>query len=125
MEITMKRQMQEAHNNYEQFLISVRERIKQLPDNPKAERIADNIVIIRKNDLNDNWSAEYHNWNWQYEVLSNYLTSDKCTPEKAIKRLEEVIADKKVPMSAVCVGAKGYQNLHPELVKEIDKLFNG
>lgn len=123
--VSLKQMMQDAQERYTQFMHSIRERITQLPDNPDAQRISPNIVIVNSSKLQDNWTAEFHNWDWQYEVLSKYLTADECTPERGIKRLEEVIRDKRVPQYVVCPGAKGYQNLHPELVKEIDKLFNG
>lgn len=44
--------------------------INNLPDNDKINRLDKNCFVLSSKDLNNNWSAEYHDFKWQYQAVS-------------------------------------------------------
>ena len=88
--------------------------IKGLPTNPHTEKISKNMFIISSKNLNNKWSAEYHNFEYQYEKLINIIKMENVT---------------KIPHIFNTIIQKGfikYRSLtiqfHPLVIKEIKNL---
>lgn len=100
--------------------------IIQLPDNPKAERIAHNIVIVNSKDLLDNWTAEHYNFKWQYEAIKAHLTTD-IPLKKWLDRIEAILATGKIPKTyQEWQGGRKFDpiTLHPDVVLNLKMLFD-
>ncbi len=117
----LKTELQEAQNKIVVIINKIAETILCLPDNPKAKRIASNIVIVNFSDLDsNNWTAEYYNFKWQYWAIAAYISDRQCGPEQLIKRIESIILTGKIPYPY----NSAYINFPPQLTKFENVRFN-
>jgi len=90
----------ERHKEVMDTLIGdLKTQILNLPDTPNIKRAGTNphCFTMSFSHLGNNWSAEYHDFKKQYEVLVDVLS--KCTPDLVIERLEEIIKAQSVRLA--------------------------
>jgi len=102
--------------------------ILALPDNPRINRIsnAPQCFTIKSKDLGNNWTAEYHDFKKQYELIVKELEASELS--NAFNKLYKIINESKVVYSSSghggCPRTTHTLNLHPDVVRYLRKFAN-
>ena len=92
--------------------------IAELPDNPRIHRKNDKCFVISKSDLGNNWSAEHHDFKWQYREVIARIQKAKALDALAV--LRNIIAAGKLQYP----GCQEYVNLHPDVIANLKTLLS-
>lgn len=72
--------MRNVKGNITELILSVekikkeiQDRIINLPDNPRINRISKNCFIVNSKDLNNNLAAEYHDFKFTYGIIIKWI----------------------------------------------------
>ena len=84
-----------------------------LPDNPCVNRLSDNCYSMSSKDLGATWSAEYHDFKYQYRALIKLCDTSTDIRKSLFKALKEQMF--KVGDVAV--------KLHPEVIKNVRQVL--
>ena len=108
---------EEALEVLKQDLIS---KIRELPDNPKIHRAKGNphCFVMRSKDLGDCWSAEYHDFKYQYEVIIEMIEKRDI---KQIKKLfQKILSEGRVYYESS--NGRNTHIFHPSVVEMLRNL---
>ena len=90
---------------------SLQEQIRNLPDNPRINRISPHAFTLSSKDLGTNWSVEFHDFKKQYELIIQMIR--QASPDRAVQIIRNAAETGKIrPFS----GPGGTVNLHPDVV---------
>ena len=109
---------------YEQALQNLKDdliaKIRDLPDNPKIHRVKESphCFVMRSKDLGECWSAEYHDFKYQYEVLAEMIEKMDI---RQIKTLIEQIVSKGWVYFESSKGRNKHK-FHPDVVEMLRRL---
>ena len=120
----------QARREYEKKIEAVRaelpRRLEGLPDNPKIHRFSKNCYVMNSKDLENNWSAEYYDWAYQYRVLSGAIQTKDF--RSACVLLVHVIRHRSVPLRQLGPfgrGSDGRMVFHPEVRRTLRSVYLG
>ena len=94
--------------------------ILSLPDNPKIKKLSNNCFSISSKDLGNNWSAGYHDFKRQYNLIVAKLEAGE--PVNVFKKLHKIIEESKIIYHSSESCPKHIVNLHPDVVSHLRKL---
>jgi len=83
-------------NQMEKFKLQLIDNVDNVPEHPKIKRIgkSPNCFIINSKDLENNWSAEYYDSQYQARIIISLI--EKSTDLIHIQRVLEEIVNKGV-----------------------------
>lgn len=88
-----------------------------LPDNRKVTRLAENVFLIKRSDLEDNWTPAYHDFKRQYGLIMDLL--NKSVSLASFRgNLEAVIET-----GTIRVDRNHRMRLHPTVIEHIKKML--
>jgi thymidylate kinase len=112
----MKKQVSEI-KELDEKIKKIRQDIKQLildlPDNPCLKRISKNCFTISSKDLNDNFSAFFHDFKKQYEKIAEIIAKSEL--ENILPHLNFIIENGRTQ--------KDYTHFHPDVRANLKKLL--
>lgn len=68
--MTLREQIADAEKRIAQIRDAIAQRVLELPDNPRIQRLSGNAFVMSSRDLGDNWSVEHHDFKRQYEFIA-------------------------------------------------------
>jgi len=107
----------EAKAVLDRVRVSLQDKIKALPDNPKIKRMPGNprAMVVSFKDIGKNWSVAHHDFKQQYEMLVQEL--DRGDSIGTLEKLRGIIE------SRVIRDRSGSLTLHPVVVENLVKMM--
>ena len=92
------------------------QQVRSLPDNTRAKRVASHCLIVSSKDLGGNWSAEFHDFQKQYELLIEMMV--RVPADKALQIMRDA-AEK----GAIKQDGFYTVKLHPDVIAHLKRLL--
>jgi len=97
---------------------ALKAQIAALPDNPRIKRLSAYGFVMSSKDLNNNWSAEHHNFLEQYRLIVEMI--ERAEPSRAVAIVRDAVAKgfirpTKAPSNAF--------KLHPDVINHLKGLL--
>ena len=111
----------DRHNTaMDRILSQLKQKILDLPDNPRINRINSKCFTMKFSDLNNNWTPVHHDFKAQYRYVVDVIT--KALPQNKIKTLKDIIQNKLLRINDS--GSKWAHTirLHPDVVNYLSTL---
>jgi hypothetical protein len=77
---------------------AIKNKIRNLPDNPRIKRINKQCFVMSSANLGNNWSAEHHDFKATYRIINREIA--KKSPQIMLTFLTELIETGKIYLSA-------------------------
>ena len=109
---------------YEQALQNLKDdliaKIRDLPDNPKIHRVKESphCFVMRSKDLGECWSAEYHDFKYQYEVIIEMIEKKNIKQLKTL--FEKILSEGRAYYESS--NGRNKHKFHPEVVEMLRRL---
>jgi hypothetical protein len=98
------------------FLYDLQQALWTLPDNPDVQRKAPNCCVIQWSALRDNWSAEYHDFYYQYARIYEHLVDAK----DIVRAISVLFETDRIPISGILQRSI---KLHPKVKENLKRYF--
>ena len=104
----------------ESILFGIEKSLNNMPENPAITKLNESgsCYTINSSELfkHDNWSAKFHNFRHQYEMIFDKLNS--CiNVERKIKELKNIIGTGKITIQG------STERLHPKVIENLKEIL--
>ncbi len=114
--------IENAINELELVCVALKDKVMNLPDNPKINRINKRCFIISSKDLGPEviLCPVYHDHKRQYELICDFIEKAiTINPYRAVKAITDMLKKQRLKIS------EGYtQRLHPDVCAQVLKILN-
>lgn len=117
---TISQELTDLQSRIDKLINNLCERVRRLPENDKIRIIPNamniRMFVIKKKDLGDCWSPEYHQFVHQYEALIDVFKNTKV--ENIVQRWSEIKTGGFIKKSG------GYKlRLHPTVISYVSAII--
>lgn len=114
--ITMELDRHEAE--MKSLVDALKAQIAALPDNPRIKRTGRGAFVMSSKDLNNNWSAEHHDFKKQYELIVGMI--ERAEPSRAVAIIRAAIEEGSIRPSKA---PSNTFRLHPDVINHLKGLL--
>lgn len=97
---------------------AIKNKIRNLPDNPRIKRLSKRCFVLNSSDLGNNWTAEHHDFKATYRAINRELA--KKSVESILAFLVELVEKGKIYLPA----QKYTLRPHKDVLEHLQKLLS-